>query len=203
MAETVSAEDRRKKQALQRERKDALRREMLRTMPHGKLSIEIGVWRGEFSRILLDELKPSKLCLIDPWGVQPDADGGASLAGARSQNDMDRIYEAVKNTYASEIAKGQVSVIRDFSVPALRLFEDQSIGFAYLDGDHSYEGVKADLDAVLPKMIEGGVIMLDDYHRRGWWKDGVMRAFHEFLGANSAGLRLKAIKGAQVAVQKL
>ncbi|RLK10104.1 class I SAM-dependent methyltransferase [Ruegeria conchae] len=203
MAETVSAEDRRKKQALQRERKDALRREMLKTMPHGKLSIEIGVWRGEFSRILLDELKPSKLCLIDPWGVQPDADGGASLAGARSQNDMDRIYEAVKNTYASEIAKGQVSVIRDFSVPALRLFEDQSIGFAYLDGDHSYEGVKADLDAVLPKMIEGGVIMLDDYHRRGWWKDGVMRAFHEFLGANSAGLRLKAIKGAQVAVQKL
>ncbi len=203
MAETVSAEDRRKKQALQRERKDALRREMLRTMPHGKLSIEIGVWRGEFSRILLDELKPSKLCLIDPWGVQPDADGGASLAGARSQNDMDRIYDAVKNTYASEIAKGQVSVIRDFSVPALRLFEDQSIGFAYLDGDHSYEGVKADLDAVLPKMIEGGVIMLDDYHRRGWWKDGVMRAFHEFLGANSAGLRLKAIKGAQVAVQKL
>ena len=74
MAETVSAEDRRKKQALQRERKDALRREMLKTMPHGKLSIEIGVWRGEFSRILLDELKPSKLCLIDPWGVQPDAD---------------------------------------------------------------------------------------------------------------------------------
>lgn len=203
MAETVSPEDRRKKQALQRERKDALRREMLKTMPHGKLSIEIGVWRGEFSRILLDELMPSKLCLIDPWGVQPDADGGASLAGARSQSDMDRIYEAVKDTYATEIAKGQVSVIRDFSVPALRLFEDQSIGFAYLDGDHSYEGVKADLDAVLPKMIEGGVIMLDDYHRRGWWKDGVMRAFHEFLGANSADLRLKAIKGAQVAVQKL
>ncbi len=203
MAETVSAEDRRKKQALQRERKDALRREMLRTMPHGRLSVEIGVWRGEFSRILLDELMPSKLCLIDPWGVQPDADGGASLAGARSQSDMDRIYEAVKDTYATEIAKGQVSVVRDFSVPALRLFEDQSIGFAYLDGDHSYEGVKADLDAVLPKMIEGGVIMLDDYHRRGWWKDGVMRAFHEFLGANSAHLRLKAIKGAQVAVQKL
>ncbi|WP_299945633.1 class I SAM-dependent methyltransferase [uncultured Ruegeria sp.] len=203
MAEPVSAEDRRNKQQQQRERKDALRREMLRTMPNGRLSVEIGVWRGEFSRILLDVLKPSKLCLIDPWGVQPDSDGGASLAGARSQNDMDQIYEAVKDTYASEIAKGQVSVIRDFSVPALRLFEDQSIGFAYLDGDHSYEGVKADLDALLPKMIEGGVIMLDDYHRRGWWKDGVMRAFHEFLGSNSASLRLKAIKGAQVAVQKL
>ncbi|SDW59415.1 Methyltransferase domain-containing protein [Ruegeria halocynthiae] len=203
MAEPASAEERRKQQAKQRERKDALRREMLKTMPHGKLSVEIGVWRGEFSQILLEELSPSKLCLIDPWGVQPDPDGGASLAGARSQDDMDRIYDAVKDRYSTEIAKGQVSLIRDFSIPALRLFEDQSIGFAYLDGDHSYQGVKADLEALLPKMIEGGVIMLDDYHRRGWWKDGVMRAFHEFLGANSANLRLKAIKGAQVAVQKL
>ncbi|EEE36228.1 hypothetical protein RKLH11_61 [Rhodobacteraceae bacterium KLH11] len=203
MADPISAEERRRKQAQQRERKDALRREMLRTMPHGKLSVEIGVWRGEFSQILLDELKPSKLCLIDPWGVQPDPDGGASLAGARSQDDMDRIYESVRERYSTEIAKGQLSVIRDFSLPALHLFDDQSIGFAYLDGDHSYEGVKADLEALLPKMIEGGVIMLDDYHRRGWWKDGVMRAFHEFLGANPADLRIKAIKGAQVAVQKL
>ncbi len=203
MADPATAKDRRKQQAQQRERKDTLRREMLRTMPHGRLSVEIGVWRGEFSQILLEELRPSKLCLIDPWGVQPDPNGGASLAGAKSQNDMDRIYGEVANKYSTEIAKGQISIIRDFSIPALGLFEDHSIGFAYLDGDHSYEGVKADLDALFPKMIEGGVIMLDDYHRRGWWKDGVMRAFHEFLGANAAGLRLKAIKGAQVAVQKL
>ncbi len=203
MGEAVSAEDRRKKQAEQRERKDSLRREMLKTMPHGRLSVEIGVWKGEFSRILLEELQPSKLCLIDPWQVQQDPDGGASLAGARTQKDMDRIYEAVTGKYSTEIAKGQISIIRDYSRPALRLFEDQSIGFAYLDGDHSYEGVKTDLSALLPKMIEGGVIMLDDYHRRGWWKDDVMRAFHEFLGAHSAGLRLKAIMGAQVAVEKL
>ncbi len=203
MAETDTARDRRKKQAEQRERKDALRRELLKTMPHGKLSLEIGVWKGEFSRILLEELKPSKLCLIDPWGVQPDSESGASLAGARSQQDMDQIFDAVRETYGKEIALGQVSVIRDFSVPALELFEEDSIGFAYLDGDHSYEGVSADLSALLPKMMSGGVIMLDDYHRRGWWKDGVMRAFHEFLGQNAGDLRLKAIKGAQVAVQKL
>ncbi len=203
MAEPVSAEDRRKKQAEQRERKDSLRREMLKTMPHGRLSVEIGVWKGEFSQILLEELQPAKLCLIDPWQVQQDPDGGASLAGARKQSDMDRIHEAVMDKYSTEIAKGQVSIIRDFSQSALRLFEDHSIGFAYLDGDHSYEGVKADLDALLPKMIGGGVIMLDDYHRRGWWKDDVMRAFHEFLGTHSAGLRLKAIMGAQVAVEKL
>ena len=203
MAETPTAAERRQQQALQRERKDALRRELLRTMPHGKLSVEIGVWRGDFSRILLEELHPSKLCLIDPWGVQPDAMGGASLAGARSQVDMNRIHDAVTAKYSEEIADGKVSIIRDFSIPALRQFDDGSIGFAYLDGDHSYEGVSADLAALLPKMMTGGVIMLDDYHRRGWWKDGVMRAFHEFLGKNSAELRLKAIKGAQVAVQKI
>ncbi|WP_299663919.1 class I SAM-dependent methyltransferase [uncultured Ruegeria sp.] len=203
MAEPVPVEERRKKQAQQRERKDARRREVLRSLPRGKLCVEIGVWKGEFSQILLEELQPSKLCLIDPWGVQPDAEGDASLAGARNQSEMDRIYGVVKKRYSAQIDKGQISLIRDFSIPALRLFEDQSIGFAYLDGDHSYEGVKADLDALLPKMTEGGVIMLDDYHRRGWWKDGVMRAFHEFLGANSADLRLQAINGAQVAVQKL
>ncbi len=199
----VTAAIRRGKRAKQRERKDALRRELLELMPKGKLSIEIGVWKGEFSEILLEGLQPSKLVLIDPWGVQDDPEDGVSLAGARSKKDMDRIYESVKDKYRDEIALGKVSVIRDFSVPAMAQFKDESIGFAYVDGDHSYEGVKADLKAILPKMMTGGVIMLDDYHRKGWWKDGVMRAFHEFLGENSANVRIKAIKGAQVAVQKI
>ncbi|WP_254442492.1 glycosyltransferase family 2 protein [Ruegeria arenilitoris] len=203
VANPVTATVRRGKRAKQRERKDGLRRELLELMPKGKLSIEIGVWKGEFSQILLEGLRPSKLFLIDPWGVQEDPEDGVSLAGARSKKDMDRIYESVKNNYKDEIARGKIAVIRDFSVPAMDQFKDGSIGFAYVDGDHSYEGVKADLKAILPKMQTGGVIMLDDYHRKGWWKDGVMRAFHEFLGENAANLRIKAIKGAQVAVQKI
>lgn len=203
VADPVTATVRRGKRAKQRERKDGLRRELLEMMPKGKLSIEIGVWKGEFSRLLLEGLNPSKLVLIDPWGVQEDPEDGVSLAGARSKKDMDRIYESVKAKYKDEIALGKVSVIRDFSVPAMDQFKDGSIGFAYVDGDHSYEGVRADLKAILPKMMTGGVIMLDDYHRKGWWKDGVMRAFHEFLGENAADVRIKAIKGAQVAVQKI
>lgn len=203
MMPDLTREERRAKQAKQREKKDALRRAVLKKMPHNAVCVEIGVWRGEFSKILLDELSPSHLYLIDPWAVQEDEAGGASLAGAQDKSKMDVIHEHVQSTFAAQIAKGTLSIIRDFSVPALQTFEDSSIDFIYLDGDHSFDGVLSDLKAAHAKLRVGGVVMLDDYHQKGWWGDGVIRALNTFVGENPSQYRFKSMAGAQIAVQKL
>ena len=184
-----------------KELKSQNRLRFLRKMPRGGLAIEIGVWRGEFSRGILDELKPAKLCLIDPWKNFEDHDT-ESFSGREAADKMEQIFSDVVGLYRAEIDAGTVEVMRQMSGTALPAFADESITFAYVDGDHSYEGVKADLAALMPKMAFGGVMAFDDYHLRGWWGDGVLRAIHEFIGQYPTGLRILTVIGSQIAIEK-
>ena len=43
----------------------------------------------------------------------------------------------------------------------------------------------------------------EDYHRRGWWGDGVIRAINEFLGSHPRHLRVRSVVGAQIAIEVL
>ena len=51
------------------------------------------------------------------------------------------------------------------------------------------------------KDTQGGFIMLDDYHRRGWWGNDVLRAVHDFIGKNAHHIRIHAVVGAQIILQ--
>lgn len=52
------------------------------------------------------------------------------------------------------------------------------ISVLFIDGDHSYEGCKADIDAWYPHMTEGGVMLLHDCDESS---PGVVRAVEEFV----------------------
>lgn len=183
--------------------KDKVREVFLGRLPTGGVAIEIGVWHGDFSGTILDLIKPEKLYLIDPWANVTDESHSEAFVGRTEDDKMERIFAKVNKRFAKHISAGQVEVIRDWSVPALERFDASCIDFAYVDGDHSYEGVKADLAALFPKMRTGGVMAFDDYHRRGWWGDGVIRAINEFLGQYPDQLRIRAIAGAQLAIEKI
>lgn len=183
--------------------KELVRRKFLQRLPKGGVAVEIGVWQGEFSPTILELIVPEKLVLIDPWTHVGDESHSEAFVGRTGKSKMDKIFDRVVRKFEKEIAAGQVALIRDFSVPALDEFADRSISFAYVDGDHSYEGVKADLEALFPKMKLGGIMAFDDYHRRGWWGDGVIRAINEFLGMHPRDLRIRAVVGAQIAIEVL
>lgn len=183
--------------------KSVIRQRFLQKLPKGGLAVEIGVWQGEFSSTILELIDPDTLVLIDPWAHIVDDSHSEAFVGRTDTSKMDRIFAKVSNKFKKEIAAGQVRMVRDFSVPALAGFKDSSISFAYVDGDHSYDGVKADLAALFPKMKIGGIMAFDDYHRRGWWGDGVIRAINEFLGQNPRALRIRSVVGAQIAIEVL
>ncbi|MEM6659098.1 MAG: class I SAM-dependent methyltransferase [Pseudomonadota bacterium] len=183
--------------------KNAIRRTFLSRLPKGGVAVEIGVWQGEFSPTILKLLEPSQLFLIDPWKHIEQESHTTAFVGRTEDEKMEAIFQKVVNSFKKEIEAGKVGIIRDFSVPALQLFDDDSISFAYVDGDHSYEGVTADLAALFPKIKTGGIMAFDDYHRRGWWGDGVIRAVNEFLGLHPRELRIRAIAGAQIAIEKI
>ncbi|NIL95924.1 MAG: hypothetical protein GTO62_01975, partial [Planctomycetales bacterium] len=57
--------------------------------------------------------------------------------------------------------------------------------WVYIDANHTYEGVLADLEASLPKVRPGGLICGHDYTDTPAWQAanfGVVQAVHEFCG---------------------
>jgi len=64
----------------------------------------------------------------------------------------------------SDIAKNQI--------------ENSSIDLLFIDGDHSYEQCKRDIENYWPKLKEGGVLLGHDYHRNYL---GVIRAVNEIF----------------------
>jgi len=69
------------------------------------------------------------------------------------------------------IHKGWFSNLKDTDIP-------RQIAFAFLDGDF-YESIRDSLRLVLPRMQQGGTIIIDDYAREAL--PGAARATHELL----------------------
>ena len=71
-----------------------------------------------------------------------------------------------------------VEIIRKNSEDASKLFPDNHFDFIYLDGDHSYESVKMDLNHWHPKLKKYGVMCGDDFGHIS--SSGVIEAVQEF-----------------------
>ena len=81
-----------------------------------------------------------------------------------------------------QFAKGRYRVIVGDSVEAAGQIQNGLLDFAFIDGDHTHEGVSRDLDAWWPKVRDGGLLCGHDWRhprdRRGLW--GVESAVRDF-----------------------
>jgi predicted O-methyltransferase YrrM len=68
--------------------------------------------------------------------------------------------------------------IRGNSVYTVGIHDDESVDVAFVDGDHSFEGCLADLQAVLPKMKKKSTVLVHDCYHGG----DCQRAVREFVG---------------------
>jgi hypothetical protein len=133
----------------------------LMAAPRGGVCAEVGVWAGGFSARIVQLRKPREVHLIDPWQFVPSLPermyGGAV---ASSQAYMDDLMASVAARFAGNPS---VKLHRSTSIDAARKFADCYFDWVYLDGDHSYDAVLADLNAWFPKVKIGGRIVCDDY----------------------------------------
>jgi len=175
---------------------DAVRRrwqrhQLLAQLPRGAVMVEIGAWKGDFAARLLDAKHPRELHIVDPWAHRSGEGYEDSWFGQRTQEQMDEIYESVKDRFAREIESGQVTLHRLPSTTAAADFEPESLDVVYVDGDHTYEGALADLNAYWPLLAPGGCMAGDDYADIGaWWGDGVVRAVDDFVAAHACETRI-------------
>lgn len=140
-----------------------------------KVGAEVGVYKGSTSRGLLDAFPDLYLSLVDPW---KEWEVGSSYrnhrrTGSHTQEKWDKIYHAAMQNISGE---SRVSVYRMTSEDAAKGFQDNSLCFAFLDGNHMYENVKQDIEIWTPKVRKGGVIVGHDY---GGAYRGVRKAVNE------------------------
>jgi hypothetical protein len=152
------------------------RKLFLKTLPVGGVVAEVGVDKGEFSRYMIDTLRPSKIHLFDiaPGRVDP-----ANLADAMSSG-------------LAEFHVGDSS-------NNLSTFADEHFDLIYIDGDHSYSGVRKDILAAEAKLKSGGLMVLNDYSAwspASMSKCGVAKAANEFANSRRWPVVALALQGA-------
>jgi len=121
-----------------------------------RVGVEIGTYKGIFAACLTRCIPKAKIYTIDAYKVYEGYDE------AHTQEALDALYEEANQLFADW---KNVELIRKFSVDAAKDFEDESIDFVYIDGNHRFEYVTADIAAWEPKVRPGGAISGHDYAR--------------------------------------
>jgi hypothetical protein len=148
-------------------------------IPSNSVICEIGVFRGVFSKFL-NSLNPQMLILIDYF--QGFVGSGDQDGNNFQWVNLDDEYVKVKEwatTYSN------ITVVKGDSSSILSFYPNNFFDMIYLDGDHSYEGVKKDLEQAILKVKKGGWIMGHDYEMNvakaeKLWTFGVREAVDEF-----------------------
>jgi len=128
--------------------------------------VEIGVAKADNSVSILEELPIKKLILIDPYM-------------AYVENKQSVSFEDDFNVAMEKISKyKQVQFIKKTSEEAVKDI-DEPLDFVYIDGNHSYSFVMADILNYYPLLRKEGVIGGHDY--TPFHHPGVVRAVDEFV----------------------
>ena len=143
--------------------------------PHSHF-VEIGSWAGRSAALMAVEIynsgKDIKFDCVDPW-----LDGGVDLRDTEHRKLLGDVplLEQFKANMRDVIHL--VNPIQGYSVEVAKRYDDKMLDFVLIDGDHTYEAVRDDIKAWLPKMKNGRIIAGDDY---GW--PGVKQAVDEAFG---------------------
>lgn len=167
---------------------------LLRVFPRNAVGVEIGVHEGDYAARILRGARPRQLHLVDPWRYFENARYAEAVYGGRagSQAVMDARFEAVCGRFREEIDSGRVQVHRATCADFGARYRGETLDFAYIDGDHSFEGVCEDLRTLVPLLRPGGIVAGDDYGVAGWWEQGVTRAVDAWI-ADHPGSRLQRL----------
>lgn len=151
--------------------------ELVEALPgEGQLvMIEVGSYRGESAEIFLGTNRFSRIYCIDPWKGNYDSNDWSSFTNmAEVERDFDKRVGG----------DGRIVKVKGTIDTFLEQYPDVEVDFAYVDGCHTYEAVKYDLQKVManrrPRVAVGG----HDYCDKDW--EGVRRAIEECIGRPDA-----------------
>lgn len=152
------------------------RDQLLEFVPKNSIAAEIGVFKGDYSQRILEIVNPSRLFLIDVWGDISHIYKDKLMADNAVHEER---YRSVVKRF---LDYPQIRYIRSFSDCMLDIFPDNYFDWIYIDGDHSYEGCKLDLNIAKRLVKPDGLILGHDHNYKF---PGVVDSVKEFVEENN------------------
>jgi hypothetical protein len=134
----------------------------------------------------------SHVWLVDAWLAD----------GFHLQHDLAEAYILTMQKYAMN---PNVHIIHAPSPGAAALFEDDFFNWIYIDANHRYDRIVADIEAWLPKckdVISGHDYVLPEHDSKTPYPFGIRRAVKEFFGDNYCVTKEKVYKSWYVSKHK-
>lgn len=147
---------------------------------------EIGVWQGEYAQTLFKQNPRLRLVAVDPWAPQSDY--------FEKKNDAAVLRKAFVEAQ-SRLRSYACELWRMTSLEGAARVPDGSLDFVYIDGNHRYEAVTADITAWEPKVRRGGIVAGHDFVTRTKRHIDVERAVRDYTKANGIAPWFTTYKG--------
>ena len=147
-----------------------------------KSYLEIGVYAGDYTDLVINSLSPNNITLIDWFGKKDFAQLG-SIQESRfsSETHKDFIINKYSETNATVLAGNSHSILIDL------IKNNQTFEYIYIDADHSFAGCYGDLLLSSQLIDNNGIIGLNDFTMLFWEEGGdcgVVDAVSYFLENN-------------------
>jgi hypothetical protein len=146
---------------------------LLRDLKFNK-GVEMGVYRGHYSEALMKVNPDLDLTGIDSWKV---------YKGYKDYMRVDLeqgVYEEAKE----RAKKRGFKLIKGFSMDVVKQFENESLDFVYIDGNHEFRHVVDDVDEWSKKVRSGGIVAGHDFYQNFHQRFGVREAIPAWCEAN-------------------
>lgn len=147
-----------------------------------KTGLELGVFDGRFSEVLLAGSSLNKLYSVDAWDLRYFKPG-------RTAESVEEAYSKTKDRLGKFGERSEI--LRMESSEAAEQFPDGFFDFIYIDASHGYMEVLRDLVIWWPKLRLGGLFSGHDYFHRpekklDYW--GVVQAVDAFVARHKLDL---------------
>lgn len=138
-----------------------------------RVCVELGTWQGASAIPVARSIARwgGTLTCVDTWAGELNEDGGS--VGGKSPIMLLSCARAMVEAGVGANVRLIPGMTEDVAT-----FWSQPIDYLYVDADHGYRGVRADLDAWVPHVRHGGLIVGDDYEHPRY--PGVKEAWDEF-----------------------
>jgi MMP 1-O-methyltransferase len=135
--------------------------ELAQNTPRDSVIVEVGSFRGRSTVALaLGAMKGHENIV---YAVDPHLQFVGIYGGRFGPEDQVALY---RNLVRHGVGR-TVKVICLPSIQAATSWSQRNIGLLWIDGDHSAEAVRADLNAWYPHLLDGGVVAFHDSHGEG------------------------------------